>query len=131
MMFWKTMDATARRIVGLGVLACVLIALVLTLGWCNSSRDAAKARGEGRVADAQAGLGSDAAEITAGQTQAEAENAARTGRNREDILNAENANENAGAAGDAGLRALCQRVQYRGSQRCIELLGPNRPDASR
>lgn len=131
MPFWKAMDTTARRIVGLGVLVCVLIVLALTLGWCNAREEAARAQGEGRVADAQAGLGSDAAEITAGQTQAEADNAAQTGRNREDILNAENANENAGAAGDAGLRALCQRVQYRGSQRCVELLGPNRPDASR
>lgn len=130
-MWWTALDATAKRIVGFMALFCVLACALFALALCNARQDAAKAQGEGRVAEAQAGLGADAAKTTAGQVQAEADNAAQTGRNREEIMNAPNASETAGAAGDAGLRALCQRVQYRGSQRCAELLGNDRPNPSR
>jgi hypothetical protein len=125
------LDTAVRRVIVISTIVLALVLVGLTVGYCNARGDAAKARGEGRVADAQAGLGADAAKTTAGQVQAEADNAAQTGRNREDILNAGNAKDSAGAAGDAGLRALCGRVSYRDSQRCVELRRADRADAAR
>jgi hypothetical protein len=113
MNFWKNMDATARRIVGFGILVCVLIALFLTLGWCNSDRQAAKARGEGRVADAQAGLGSDAMKRADDVTQADAAGRVATQQNTDFITGADNANETAGEAGNRGRLAFCDRQRVR------------------
>jgi hypothetical protein len=129
--WFRNLDTVVRRVIVLSVLGLLLVVIGLLVGWCQSQDDVARAEFDGRVADSQAGLGSEAAKTTAGQTQAEANNAAQTGRNREDILNAENANDSAGAAGDAGLRALCQRVSYRDSVRCAELRRADRADASR
>ena len=110
------------------VIVLCLVAVFSTRAACTSG---ALTRFNGRVADSQAGLGADAAKTTAGQVQAEADNAAQTGRNREVILDAENANDSAGDAGDRGLRALCERVRYRDSVRCVELRRADRPDAPR
>jgi hypothetical protein len=125
------LDAVVRRVVVLVGLGLLLIVVGLTVGYCSERDATARAKFEGRVAETQAGLGAAAATTTAGQVQAEAENAAQTGRNREDILNAENATDSAGDAGDRGLRALCERMRYRDSERCAELRRANRADASR
>jgi hypothetical protein len=125
------LDAVVRRAITIVGLALLLVVVGLTVGYCSQADRVARAKFEGRVADTQAGLGADAATTTAGQVQAEADNAAQTGRNREDILNAENANQSAGDAGDRGLRAVCRRVSYRDSERCVELRRADRADASR
>jgi hypothetical protein len=125
------LDAVVRRVVVLVGLGLLLIVVGLTVGYCSEREATARAKFEGRVADTQAGLGAAAATTTAGQVQAEADNAAQTGRNREDIFNAENAHQSAGDAGDAGLRALCRRVSYRDGERCVELQRADRADASR
>lgn len=129
-MWWRGLDAVVRRVIVLTLIGLLLVVIGLAVGWCNANKDAARARFDGKVAGTQAELGADAATTTAGQVQAEADNAAQTGRNREDILDAENANDSAGDAGDRGLRALCERVRYRDSERCVELRRADRADAS-
>jgi len=130
MNWFRSLDTVVRRVIVFAVIGLLLVVIGLTVGWCNANKDAAKARFDGKVAGSQANLGSEAAKTTAGQVQAEADNAAQTGRNREDILDAENANDTAGDAGDRGLRALCDRVRYRDSERCVELRRADRTDAS-
>jgi hypothetical protein len=125
------LDAIVRRAIVLTTIAMALIVVGLSVGYCNAAKDTARAKFEGRVAGTQAGLGAEAATTTAGQVQAEADNAAQTGRNREDILNAENATDSAGDAGDRGLRVICSRMRYRDSERCVELRRADRADASR
>lgn len=124
------LDTVVRRVIVLAVIGLLLVVVGLTVGYCSQADRVARAKFEGRVADTQAGLGADSATTTAGQVQAEADNAAQTGRNREDILNAENADQSAGDAGDRGLRGICRRVQYRDSVRCVELRRADRADAS-
>ena len=131
MTWWLGLDRIVQRVIIAGALVCAIVALSLLVGYCSSREEVARARHDATVADRQAGLGADAAKTTAGQVQAEADNAAQTGRNREEIMNAPNASETAGAAGDAGLRALCRRVSYRDSERCAELRRADRADASR
>ena len=125
------LDAIVRRVIVLTLIALALIVVGLTVGYCSQREAMGRAKFEGRVSDTQAGLGADAAKTTAGQVQAEADNAAQTGRNREDILDAENAKDSAGDAGSRGLRAVCSRVSYRDSERCVELRRADRADASR
>lgn len=130
MNWFRNLDTVVRRVIVLGVVACLLIVIGLTVGWCSRREEVARAGFDRNVAGAQAGQGEKAATITAGQVQTEADNAAQTGRNREDILDAENANDSAGDAGDRGLRALCDRMRYRDSERCAELRRADRANAS-
>lgn len=120
-----------NRIAIYAAIAAALIIALLVVGYCSQRREAATARSEGRVATGQATAAKGAVETTDGQLKAETTNRDLEARNRQDILNAENADQAAGDAGDAGLRAICRRVQYRTDLRCVELLGPYRPDATR
>lgn len=94
---------------GLIVLAVAVIG-VLALGWkCSSDRER-QASTRARVSDAQAEAGRGAAEIAADQTDAEADSRVLDAANRKDILETDNADEDAGDAGRAGLRAICNRM---------------------
>ncbi len=130
MNWFRGLDAVVQRAIAIGSLVLALVVVGLVVGYCSQRDATARAKFEGRVADTQAGLGAEASKTTAGQVQAEADNAAQTGRNREEILNAENANQSAGDAGDRGLRSLCERLRYRDSLRCVELRRADRADAS-
>ncbi len=130
MKWFLALDTVVRRTIVVALIGLLLVVIGLTVGWCSQREQVARANFDKGVAGAQANLGADAATTTAGQVQAEADNAAQTGRNREDILDAENANDSAGDAGDRGLRALCERVRYRDSVRCVELRRADRADAS-
>jgi hypothetical protein len=110
-------------------LAGIIIVCLVFLSWCNARERAATADAEKRVATAQANAGANAAAISDEQAADELAGADVTARNREDIQGAENANDTAGAAGDAGLRALCGRVQYYDSQRCAQLRLDDRSNA--
>ena len=125
------LDATARRIVTFGVLFVVLVFAGLTLAWCNSNDKAARSAAEGRVATGQANAGKGAVAATDGQLKAETSNRDLEARNRQDILNAENSNKDAGDAGSRGLRALCSRVRYQSDLRCVELRRADRADAAK
>lgn len=131
MPFWKALTDAGKRLVAISLTVLLLVLIVVGLSYCHERRKAQTAKANERVADAQATLGADAAITTADQVAAESENAGQTAKNREDILRAENANETAGDAGDRGLRVLCERVQYRNSERCIELRRADRADAPR
>lgn len=131
MIWWKSLDTLMKRVVSLSVLALIMVLILFAASLCHQKDKAARATAENRTSQAQAGLGSDAAVITDAQTKAESENASVTTRNRDDILNADNAHENAGDAGDAGLRSICNRVLYRDSPRCVELRRTDRANAAR
>lgn len=131
MNWFRGLDAVVQRALAIGSLVLALVVVGLVVGYCSQRDATARAKFEGRVAETQAGLGAEAAATTAGQVQDEADNAAQTGRNREDILSAENANQPAGDAGDRGLRGVCGRVSYRDSERCVELRRADRADPSR
>jgi hypothetical protein len=131
MIWWSALDGFMRKVVALSVLALILVLILFTVSFCHQRDKAARSSAENRTSQAQAGLGSDAAIITDAQTKAESENASITTRNRDDILNADNAHENAGDAGDAGLRSVCNRVLYRDSPRCVELRRTDRANAAR
>ena len=131
MKWFRGLDAVVQRALAIGSLVLALVVVGLVVGYCSQRDATARAKFEGRVAATQAGLGAEAAATTAGQVQEEADNAAQTGRNREDILSAENATDSAGDAGDRGLRGVCGRVSYRESERCVALRRADRADPSR
>lgn len=113
MTWWTALDATAKRIVGFMALACVLALILFALSVCNARQDAAKARGEGRVADAQAGLGADAMRRADELNEADRLGQVQTDKNTDFITGADNANDPAGEAGDRGRLAYCERQRLR------------------
>lgn len=123
------LNPLATRVIGGIVIALALLALILTLGYCQSRREAATARATGEVATGQANAAKGAVETLDGQMRAETVNRDTEARNRQDILNAENAKNAAGDAGNRGIRALCDRLLYKSDPRCVELQRANRPDA--
>lgn len=130
-MTWFTvLDTVVRRVIVIGVIVCALIVTGVTVGWCSRRDDVARERFGATVAERQAELGQSAAQTTADQTKAEADNAAQTGRNRTEIMNAPNASETAGDAGNVGIGSLCRRVQYRDTPRCVELRRLDRSNAA-
>jgi len=104
----------------LALLAIVGLCL-LALAYCDARKDAKEASSRATVAQSQAKLGEDAADITAGVVAAQNDLDDLERQNREDILDAENASQDAGDAGNRGLRALCRRVSYQSDPRCIGL----------
>lgn len=103
------------------VTGLLLLILLLSFAWCESDKRRKAAVAEGRVAESQADLGRKAAETSDRQAGNEAENRKLDAENRDDIMGADNAKEDAGDAGERGLRALCRRVQYRDDPRCARL----------
>lgn len=106
--------------VGLTV-AVVVVICILALGWKCSSDRGVRANADRRVAEGQVDVHEKAADLTAEQVQAERDNAALTDRNRDEILGAENANDDSGEVGRAQLRALCRRRVYYDEPQCVEL----------
>lgn len=97
------------------VVAAVLLIGGLGLGWkCAHDRAEREAAAADR-ARAQAEAERDAAAIADDQASREAESRALDQTNRDEIMEADNADEDAGEAGRAGLRAICRRL-------------PNHPD---
>lgn len=112
------------------IAAVIIMCLLAVLSWRSACTSADKARREASVAAAQASVGKTAATASDEQMQAEAANRDTEAQNREDILNAANANETAGDAGLATLRALCRRVQYHADPKCIRLRESDRANPS-
>lgn len=110
--------AAAYAVVGLGIL--ILAWAFLSLSQCSSNRQKAA---QGRIDSAQSGAASasaaDAVNTTTGVGNRAQASEDLTRSNREDIRNAEGANEavNPGVR-DAGLASLCKRRAYRDDQRC-------------
>lgn len=112
---------TLTKILSAITLVIVLVVLVLTLGYCSQHEKAKRSSTQAEIAQAQAGLGREALDKEGAINTSERENAAQTEKNRQDIEGAINAKDSAGDAGERGLRALCQRVQYRSDPRCAGL----------
>lgn len=112
---------TPTKILSAITLVIVLVVLVLTLGYCSQREKAKRSATDAEIAQAQAGLGREALDKEGSINTSERENAAQTAKNRQDIEGATNAKDSAGDAGERGLRALCQRVQYRSDPRCAGL----------
>lgn len=112
---------TLIKILSAITLVIVLVVMLLTLGYCGQREKAKRSATQAGIAQAQAGLGREALDKEGAINTSERENAAQTEKNRQDIEGATNAKDSAGDAGERGLRALCQRVQYRGDPRCAGL----------
>lgn len=130
MTWFMGLDTIVRRVAVIGAIVCLLIVVGVAVGWCSQRGNVARAKFGSTVAERQAELGSDAAQTTARVTDAESQSAAQTARNTEEISRAENANETAGDAGNVGLRALCKRMLYHDSHRCVELRRLDRANAA-
>lgn len=113
------------------VAALVVVTVIALVGWRCSARRAETATADRRVAERQSDVHERAAEMTAEQVQAERDNAALTELNRDEILGAENANDDPGAVGRAQLRALCRRRVYHDQPQCVELRRGDRAVAER
>lgn len=112
---------TLTKILSAITLVIVLVVVVLTVGYCSQREKAKRSATQAEIAQAQAGLGREALDKEGAINTSERENAAQTEKNRQDIEGATNAKDSAGDAGERGLRALCQRVQYRSDPRCAGL----------
>lgn len=115
------LSETLTKILSAVTLVIVLVVVVLTLGYCSQRDKAKRSATQAEIAQAQAGLGREALDKEGAINTSERENAAQTEKNRQDIEGATNAKDSAGDAGERGLRALCQRVQYRSDPRCAGL----------
>lgn len=112
---------TLTKILSAITLVIVMVVLVLTVGYCSQREKAKRSATQAEIAQAQGGLGREALDKEGAINTSERENAAQTEKNRQDIEGATNAKDSAGDAGERGLRALCQRVQYRSDPRCAGL----------
>lgn len=112
---------TLTKILSAIALVIVLVVMLLTLGYCSQREKTKRSATQAEIAQAQAGLGRDALNKEGAINTSERENAAQTEKNRQNIEGANNAKDSAGDAGERGLRALCQRVQYRSDPRCAGL----------
>lgn len=116
--------------VAIAALALVAVVYFVFVKPGQDREAAARARAGEIFAGAQ-GRSSDAATGAVAELGERNLDRAELGRqNREDILNAPNAGDDAGAAGDAGLRALCLRDSYRDSPRCVRLRAQDTAPAS-
>ncbi len=115
------LSASLTKILSAVALVLLLVVKILVMGYCSQRDKAKRSATEAEIAQAQAGLGREALDKEGAINTSERENAAQTEKNRQDIEGATNAKDSAGDAGERGLRALCQRVQYRSDPRCAGL----------
>lgn len=99
-----------RRAVSIAIAVCILILAGLTLAWCNARQDASRARQEARVSQGATKAAQEAVTVTDGVLRGEQTQRELDRVNNHDIARTENADEDAGAAGRAGLGALCGRL---------------------
>jgi len=115
------MPSFSIRTIALLIVSALVVVMVLATCAVVSRRDASERAVEGKVTSAQASAAGTASAVSDGQNQAETASRETEAKNREEILNAPNASETAGDAGNRGLLALCQRVQYQSDPRCVGL----------
>lgn len=118
MMHFLSLDKAVQRIIGWLLVAVVLGALLLAVSTCHNLRQAQDRRAEDRVADAQAKAAERAIDTQAKATK-DAEAVDTTTRNNQrDILNADNAKQDAGDAGRILRDGLCARRVYADHPSC-------------
>lgn len=110
--FIRIFDPRGWAMLAAGV--AVLILIVFVIGRCSTADDVKRARHGEKVATTQADVGQQASDRAFQQQQREAEGAARTQANADNILGADNANDSAGEAGRRGQLAYCDRQRMRG-----------------
>jgi hypothetical protein len=102
-----------------------LLALILVgFAYCSQREQRQQAEGRGDVAEAQGGLGSDALGRLDRKGEDDRQGRDLTDSNTDFIEGAENANDDAGEAGDRGRLAYCERQRVRGRREpdyCPEL----------
>jgi hypothetical protein len=137
MIGWKILLAWMRRnavglLAGLAVLLVVIVLAVQLGRWRAQSvaAEAVQSRAGAEVAQAGDRASAAAGEAVAGLGERELARAAKDRENRDEILRAPNARDDAGAAGDAGLVGLCRRPAYRDHPRCAGLRQPGSAPAS-
>lgn len=108
------LDTVVRRVVVLGALICLLLVILLVVGFCRSRDAEERGEIETKVAAGQADVGQISSDREADQREREAANRTITEQNTSNIREAENANETAGDAGRRGQLAYCERQRVRG-----------------
>lgn len=114
-------DRLFKRIVAAMTLIAVLCFVAFGVSYCHQRNVTQRAqigermaRGESNAANAATGAVIDYAER-------QADRDATTRNNRDAIQAAPNSNDPAGAAGDAGIRGLCERASFRNDPVCLRL----------
>lgn len=118
MMHFLALDKAVQRVIAWLIAAVVLGALLLAVSTCHNLRQSQERRAEDRVADAQVRASEKAIDTQARATK-DAEAVDTTTRNNQrDILNAENAKQDAGDAGRILRDGLCARRVYADHPSC-------------
>lgn len=115
------------RLIMIGAMLALVLVLALWLSGTLSSgaRATTEARLNANRADAALATASDAAQSVATQAAAEATHDALTRENDHEIRSAPGADAPVDPRlHDAGLRSLCRRAAYRGSQQCLQFAPP-------
>jgi hypothetical protein len=115
---------TARLVLGLTTIACVLLLLWGGYNLLTGSLKTKVKLGENQT-DAAIKNGADAVNVVGSQAASEAASEDLTRRNTDDIRKADGAGAPvANGVNNAGLEALCHRTAYANSPRCIALRKP-------
>lgn len=123
--------------VGLALILAGVAVLVIVMGvaarWKAGNAGRAAAHGGADLAVSQAGdrASAVATEAIAGLGERDTVRTTETMENRDAILAAPNARDDAGAAGDVGLASVCRRAAYRDHPRCAGLRSTHPASASR
>lgn len=113
MNWFRNLDTIVQRVIMACLVFCVLIVVLLTVGFCDQRDRTRQAEGQASVATSQGNLGADALKRSDDMNAANDEGAAQTGRNTDFITGADNAKTDAGDAGNRGRLAFCDRQRVR------------------
>lgn len=105
---------TFSRLAWAVALIALLVLILFVVSWCSERKRVGQAKHETAVATTQANVGQKANDRAFQQQQSEADGAARTQANADNILGADNADQSAGEAGRRGQLAYCERQRLRG-----------------
>lgn len=118
MTWFTSLDKAVQRVIAWLMAAAALGVLLVVLGTCHNLRQAQERRAEDRVADAQTKAAEKAIDTQAQATKDAVAVDATTRNNQRDILNADNAKQDAGDAGRILRDGLCARRVYAGHPSC-------------
>lgn len=62
MNWFRNLDTVVRRVIVLGVIACLLIVIGLTVGWCSRREEVKRAEANSTLADARTDAAADASD---------------------------------------------------------------------
>lgn len=118
MTWFLSLDKAVQRVISWFTLVILVILALFALSTCHNIKQAQERRAENRVADAQAKAAEKAIDTQAQATKDAEAVDATTRNNQRDILNADNAKQDAGDAGRILRDGLCARRVYADHPSC-------------